>query len=472
MTLLFKSCPTDSTYIALAAHNGQHVLSFLHLSASNEHDKDGCGCNDEYCPLTMFSRRSGLCLALLLVLNLIPSVVQGKIPNSNPVSGAQSPYQVLGVGKNASNEEIRRSYRELCLKNHPDKNVHLPKKERDLAEERFKLVQTANSEIGNAEKRREFDKRQSLFGSSGGMPAYFSQQRQSGTASAQSQSFEEAFAQAFRQRQGMSSSGGRSSQFYGFSASDVFSRGSRTPGFSSPVLSGLNSVYVQKVAVSLQDLYAGAQGVEVTLKDTIWKRYSAAFRGGVAYLLLYQAFLYSIPSFRMSTWFAALFGSVVFHVQLPRPTMTQYTFDLKPGYKDGTRLRFKDMEPGFEVVFVLVQGEKHDTFTRVGNDLHVTVPISRQEMKEGCTIDIEPLGPGEATIEVEVAPGVIDKAGQTLTVKKKGWPIRKLKTHGDLIVHFTLTTIRRRQPKQRQEWTAGNTKSKTKKRWRPWWARK
>jgi molecular chaperone DnaJ len=416
----------------------------------------------------MFSRRSWLCLALLLVLSLIPSVVQGKIPNSNPNSrsvSAQSPYQVLGVGKNASNEEIRRSYRELCLKNHPDKCVHLPKKERDLAEERFKLVQTANSQIGNADTRREYDSRQSLFGSSGGMPAYFSQQ-QSGTASSQSQSFEDAFAQAFRQRQGMSSSGGRSSQFYGFSASDVFSRGSRTPGFSSPVLSGLNSVYVQKVAVSLQDLYAGAQGVEVTLKDTIWKRYAAAFRGGVAYLLLYQAFLYSIPSFRMSTWFAALFGSVVFHVQLPRPRVTQYTFDLKPGYKDGTRLRFKDTEPGLEVVFVLVQGDKHDTFTRVGNDLHVTVPISREEMKEGCTIDIEPLGPGEATIEVEVAPGIIEKAGQTLTVKKKGWPIRKLKTHGDLIVHFTLTTIRRRQPKHQR--TTGNTKTSTKKRWRPW----
>jgi DnaJ-class molecular chaperone len=410
----------------------------------------------------MFSRRCWLCFALLLVASLIPSIVQGNIPNSNrnsPVSARQTPYQILGVGKDASNEEIRRRYRELCLKCHPDKNVHLPKKERDLAEERFKLVQTANSQIGNPDTRREYDSsRQSLFGS-GGMPGYFSQQ-QSG---APSQSFDEAFAQAFRSRQGFSSSG-RSNQFYGFSASDVFSRGSRPTAFSSPVLSSLRSVYVQKVAVSLQDLYAGKQGVEVTLTDTLWKRYAAAFRGGVAYVLLYQAFLYSIPSFRMSTWFAALFGGVVFHVHLPRPTISQYTFNLKPGYKDGTRLIFKDTEPGLEVVFVLMQGEKHDTFTRVGNDLHVTVPISREEMREGCTIDIEPLGPDEPTIEVEVAPGIIEKPGQTLTVKGKGWPIRKLKTHGDLIVHFTLTTIRRRQPKHQR--TTGNTT--TKKRWRPW----
>lgn len=411
----------------------------------------------------MCSRRSWLCLALLLIASLNPSVVQGNIPHNSRSVSSPSPYQVLGVGKNASNEEIRRSYRELCLKCHPDKNVHLPKKERDLAEERFKQVQAANSQIGNKDSRRDYDRRQSLFGS-GGMPM-FNQQQQSGTPS-QSSSFEEAFMQAFRQKQRGFSSSGSSTQFYGFSASDVFSRGRRPAAFGSPVLSSLNSVYVQKVAVSLQDLYAGKQGVEVTLTDTLWKRYAAAFRGGVAYLLLYQAFLYSIPSFRMSTWFAALFGGVVFHVQLPRPTITQYMFDLKPGYKDGTKLRFKDTEPGFEVVFVLVQGEKHDTFTRVGNDLHVTVPISREEMREGCTIDIEPLGPEEATIEVEVAPGIIERSGQTLTVKRKGWPIRKLKTHGDLIVHFTLTTIRRRQPKQRQQRTTGNATRK--KRWRPW----
>jgi DnaJ-class molecular chaperone len=421
----------------------------------------------------MFSRRSWYCFALFISSILIPSVVQGNgIPNSNhnsrnSVSASSSPYQVLGVGKHASHEDIRRSYRALCLKNHPDKNVHLPtKKERDLAEERFKLVQTANAQIGTPVTRREYDARQSRFGSGG----VFSQQRgqSSGTAS-QSQSFEDAFAQAFRSRQqGFStSSGARSNQFYGFSASDVFSRGSnRQSAFGSPVLSSLNSVYVQKVAVSLQDLYAGKQGVEVTLTDTVWKRYAAAFRGGVAYLLLYQAALYSIPTFRMSAWFAALFGGVIFHVHLPRPSIKTYIIDLKPGYKEGTRLIFKDTEPGLEVVFVLVPGEKHDIFTRVGNDLHVTVPISREEMKEGCTIDIEALGPEEPMIEVDVAPGIIEKSGQTLTVKGKGWPIRKLRAHGDLIVHFTLTTIRRRQPKH-QRTTATKTKT-TKKRWRPW----
>jgi molecular chaperone DnaJ len=403
----------------------------------------------------MFSRRFWHFFALLLVVaSLISSVVQGNVPNSNPksrVSASPSPYQVLGVGKDASNEEIRRSYRDLCLKCHPDKNVHLPKKERDLAEERFKLVQTANSQIGNPDTRREYDSRQSIFGSA------FSRQ-QSG---APSQSFEEAFAQAFRSRQGFSSSGS-STPFYGFSASNVFTRGSRpAAAFGSPVLSSLNSVYVQKVAVSLQDLYTGKQGVEVTLTDTLLKRYAAAFRGGVAYLLLYQAALYSIPSFRMSTWFAALFGGVVFHVHLPRPTITQFIVDLKPGYKEGTKLIFKDTEPGLEVVFVLVQGEKHDIFTRVGNNLHVTVPISREEMREGCSFDIDPLGPGEPAIEVDVAPGIIESSGQTLTVKGKGWPIRKSGTHGDLIVHFTLTTIRRRQPRHHRT-----------KRWRPPWGRK
>jgi DnaJ-class molecular chaperone len=400
---------------------------------------------------------------LFLLAILIPSFVQANIPNSNHnsrVSTNGTPYQVLGVEKNASSEEIKRRYRQLCLKYHPDKNVNLSEKERDLAEETFKQVQAANTQIGKPDARKTYDSQQSLFGSGMPMPGF--SQQQSG---ASNQSFEQAFAQAFRAaRPGYSSQGsfGRSTPFYG---SNLFSRTSRPAGFSSPILSSLNSVYVQKVPVSLADLYAGKQGVEVTLTDTIWKRYAASFRGGVAYILLYQAVLYSIPTFKlrlkgmMSVWFAALVGGVVFHVHLPRPTIAHYTFDLKAGFKEGTKLIFKDAEPGLEVVFVLVPGEKHCAFTRVGNDLHVTVPISSDEMIEGCTIDIEPLDPEEPTIEVDVPPGVIERSGETLTVKGKGWPIRKLGTHGDLIVHFTLTTIRRRR------WHHQTTK---KRRWRLW----
>lgn len=51
------------------------------------------------------------------------------------------PYQVLGVSRNASDDEIKKAYRNLSRKYHPDANVNNPNKEQ--AEERFKQVQQA-----------------------------------------------------------------------------------------------------------------------------------------------------------------------------------------------------------------------------------------------------------------------------------------------------------------------------------------
>lgn len=55
------------------------------------------------------------------------------------------PYKVLGVSKNASNDEIKRAYRELSKKYHPDSHMNNPLSE--LAEERFKEVQLAYDQI-------------------------------------------------------------------------------------------------------------------------------------------------------------------------------------------------------------------------------------------------------------------------------------------------------------------------------------
>lgn len=57
----------------------------------------------------------------------------------------KNPYEVLGVSQNASEEEIKKAYRELSRKYHPDANVDNPL--RDLAEEKFKEVQEAYDEI-------------------------------------------------------------------------------------------------------------------------------------------------------------------------------------------------------------------------------------------------------------------------------------------------------------------------------------
>ncbi len=56
-----------------------------------------------------------------------------------------NPYQILGISPNASNDEIKRAYRELSRKYHPDSYVDNPLA--DLAEEKFKEVQEAYDQI-------------------------------------------------------------------------------------------------------------------------------------------------------------------------------------------------------------------------------------------------------------------------------------------------------------------------------------
>ena len=58
---------------------------------------------------------------------------------------SKNPYDVLGVPQNASDEEVKKAYRELTRKYHPDANVNNPLA--DLAEEKFKEVQEAYDEI-------------------------------------------------------------------------------------------------------------------------------------------------------------------------------------------------------------------------------------------------------------------------------------------------------------------------------------
>ncbi len=76
---------------------------------------------------------------------------------------AEDLYKVLGVSKKASDEEIKKAYRKLARKYHPDRNPDDPK-----AEEKFKEVQGAYDTLSDPQKRKEYDAGGAFAGFGGG----------------------------------------------------------------------------------------------------------------------------------------------------------------------------------------------------------------------------------------------------------------------------------------------------------------
>src|SRR5215207_6912158 len=75
-------------------------------------------------------------------------------------------YAVLGISSSASQDEIKKQYRRLAAKHHPDKNPNDAK-----AAERFKEISEAYHVLGDAEKRKQYDDMRRL-GALGGMGGF------------------------------------------------------------------------------------------------------------------------------------------------------------------------------------------------------------------------------------------------------------------------------------------------------------
>ena len=83
--------------------------------------------------------------------------LRAELEDDDAITEALDPYAVLGVGKGAELKEIKRAFRRLAMRWHPDRNALLPEVERLQAELIFKQVNLAHEVLADAAKRKLYD---------------------------------------------------------------------------------------------------------------------------------------------------------------------------------------------------------------------------------------------------------------------------------------------------------------------------
>ncbi|MCR2783158.1 MULTISPECIES: DnaJ C-terminal domain-containing protein [unclassified Microbacterium] len=284
-------------------------------------------------------------------------------------------YSVLGVSKDVSDADLKKTYRKLARKYHPDSNQGDA-----AAEAKFKEVSEAYAVLSDAEQRAEYDQIRAMgsgarFTASGqgagGFEDVFSMfgQGRGGPRTQSTEDFDDIFSM-FNQQQGGRFGSGRFGQTSG---------GFR--GFGGPT-----------------------KGSDVTARTTI--DFVTATKGETITL--------------------AGEDGKPFKVKIPA------------GVKDGQKIRLRGRgrpsldggENGDIVVTVAVR--PHPVFTREGLNLRVTVPVTFTEAVLGATIEVPTLG-GDP-VKLRVAPGT--PSGRVLRVKGRG--VATAKGTGDLLAEVQI----------------------------------
>lgn len=270
-------------------------------------------------------------------------------------------YQILGVNKGASQDDIKKAFRKLARKYHPD--VNQGNKE---AEARFKEVNEAYEVLSDPEKRQKYDQFGQYWKQAGGFPggAAGAGVDMNGFDFGQYSSFDD-FINELLGRFGGASRGGAQSYSYRTSPG----------GFG-----GFNDFG------GFQDMGGNAaQDSEATITLT----YTEAFNGVQKRFNL---------------------GNETIDVRIPA------------GAKPGSRLRVKGKGPLSPLtkrrgdLYLVVELGNHPFFKFDGNNLLCEVDITPDEAVLGATIQVPT---PDGMVDVKIPPGV--RAGQSLRLRGKGW---------------------------------------------------
>lgn len=301
-------------------------------------------------------------------------------------------YTILGVRKDATLEEIKKAYRRLALKYHPDRN-----KGDKEAEERFKEINEAYAVLSDPQKRRNYD----MFGAEG-----------------------------FRQRYT------QEDIFQGFDIGDIL----KDLGFgTSDIFSILFGPGRSRGRVRYTYSYPfGQQGVGGDFSDIFSRAGGAATQGR------------DITTDLTITLEEAARGAQR-QISIQRNGRVEtLTVKIPPGIDTGKKLRIAGKgeggvggaPPGDLYVRITVQD--HPIFTRDGADIYIDKEIKFSEACLGTTIEVPTLN-GVKT--VKIPPGT---SGNTkLRLKGEGLPYLDGKGKGDAYVRLHITVPKRLSPKQR-----------------------
>jgi len=378
-------------------------------------------------------------------------------------------YETLGVKKSATTDDIRKAFRKLARKYHPDVNPG-----DKAAEEKFKAISEANDVLSDPKKRKIYDQL-----------GYYSDNIDPAAA--------EAYARSGGGAGGFPGAGSRGTSqevpfdFSGFDFSDMFEGGGgqqRRPStggggsfrdiFSSMFGGGRGGAAVQEqpepgsdleyqVTVGFWEAIRGAvMRLNITRLDTCTNCHGRGFieQPGVC------------PECKGSGRIQQTSGRMKFETACPRCGGTgkqrsvcnvcggegvmQRTEPLevriKAGTRDGQRIRLAGKgnagrhggPPGD--LYIIVKTQDHPVFHRDGDDIHVTVPISVTEAAMGAKVEV-PTIDGRALLRIP--PGT--QSGQKLRLREKGVPsAMKDGVRGDEIVEVKIAVPMPRDEKTKE----------------------
>ncbi|MFH0916373.1 MAG: molecular chaperone DnaJ [bacterium] len=334
-------------------------------------------------------------------------------------------YEILGVKKSASRDEIKKAYRKLARKYHPDANPNDPK-----AEEKFKEVSSAYEVLSDADKRKQYDAGPSFFGqgqqAGGGFRGFQGGQAAGGD-------WADLFGNLFGGGFGAGFGGGGRRQQRAERGDDV--RASVQLSFED-ALKGVTT----KIAVpqTVQCKTCGGSGAAPGTAPTTCPQC-----GGRGVISQSQGFFaLSQPCGRcggMGTIIdnpcATCGGSGVSRA------LKKFTVPLPAGVKDGTKIRLKGKgEPGQRGgppgdLYVIARVDDSPLFVRRGSELLLEVPVTMVEAALGATVRVPT---PEGNVALKVPAGSQD--GKLLKLKGKGAPRLGASGKGDLIARIRVLT--------------------------------